>query len=335
MSELRVDPITGRWVVIAASRLARPSDYATPAPSPDVEDCPFCEGHEGRTPAEIEAVRRADSGADRPGWSVRTIPNKFPTLAREAPLPSGPGGDEAHAARPGTGIHEVIIQNPRHGPGLPFLTAEHRRSIFGMFRQRVRALGEEPGVRSVLLFENAGPESGGTLYHPHAQVVALPLVPPNLEEELAGAERWTLSHDGACGWESVARAERALRTRLVWEDPTLVAFAPWAPQYPYEVLVMATHHSARFSESSDEEIDRLAEVVPAVLRAILKVEPRASYNYFLHTLPGTGPSPGFHWHFHIAPRLVRPDGFELGTGIPVNPMAPEGAAQDLRSNWDL
>ncbi len=236
-------------------------------------------------------MRRADSGADRPGWSVRTIPNKFPTLAREAPLPSGPGGDEAHAARPGTGIHEVIIQNPRHGPGLPFLTAEHRRSIFGMFRQRVRALGEEPGVRSVLLFENAGPESGGTLYHPHAQVVALPLVPPNLEEELAGAERWTLSHDGACGWESVARAERALRTRLVWEDPTLVAFAPWAPQYPYEVLVMATHHSARFSESSDEEIDRLAEVVPAVLRAILKVEPRASVQLLPTHAPGDRTEP--------------------------------------------
>jgi len=237
--------------------------------------------------------------------------------------------------RPGSGVHEVIIQNPRHAPGLPFLRPEHRRSIFETFRNRVRALGLEPTVRSVLLFENSGPESGGTLYHPHSQAVALPLLPPALEEETSGADRWRKSHDGACVWEAMGTTERTLRTRLVWEDDALVALAPWASHYPFETMVMAHRHSPSFSEVSDVELDRLADVIPGLLRALLKVEPGASYNYFLHSAPAPGGNAGFHWHFHLAPRLVRPDGFELGSGISVNPVAPEAAAEAIRSALDL
>ncbi len=276
-------------------------------------------------------MQRAGSGADQPGWTVRTIPNKFPTVTRDAAAVPGSAGSGMFEGRAGSGIHEVIIQSPRHSPTLPFLSPAHQRSIFGMFRERFRALSAEPGIQSVVLFENVGPESGGTLFHPHSQAVALPLVPPALAEEVAGGKRWTRSHDGACVWESMGSAERNLRTRLVWEDDTLLAFAPWASHYPYELLVMPLHHSPSFSEASELDLDRLADVMPRLLGAILKVEPRASYNYFLHSAPVPGDPVDFHWHWHLAPRLIRPDGFELGSGLSVNPVAPESAAEQVRS----
>ncbi len=259
------------------------------------------------------------------------IPNRFPTVARDAAPVAKSNPSDLFPRLPGTGIHEVIIQSPNHEPALPLLPFEHRRRIFEMYRRRFRALASEPAIKSVLLFENGGPESGGTLYHPHGQAVALPMISPILEEEMAGAAQWASSHEGACVWDSIASAERSLRVRLVSEDESLIAFAPWASHYPYEVVVMPVRHATSFSEASEEELNRLAEVIPELLRALLQIESHGSYNYFLHsTSTGTKSPNPFHWHFHLAPRLVRPDGFELGAGIAVNPVRPEVAAERLR-----
>jgi UDPglucose--hexose-1-phosphate uridylyltransferase len=332
VSEFRKDPITGQWVIVAENRLARPNEYASMAAPPGSEDCPFCEGREERTPPEIEAVRRPGTGADQPGWTVRTIPNKFPTVARTASRIPATGEIEELSALPGTGVHEVIIQSPRHEPLMPFLPLDHRKSIVRTFRSRVRALSAEPQIQSVLLFENAGPESGGTLYHPHSQVVALPLVPPVLEEEVSGAERWGRSHNGACAWESIGTIEQSVRSRMVWEDRELLAFTPWASHFPFEMMILPRRHAASMSDATDAELDRLAEALSGLLRAFLKVEPHASYNYFLHNAPiPASNAEGFHWHWHLAPRVIRPDGFELGDGISVNPVSPESAAEAIRN----
>ena len=332
VSEFRSDPVTGKWVIVAENRLARPNEYASAAATPGSDDCPFCEGREARTPPEIEAVRWPGTSADKPGWTVRTIPNKFPTVARTASRVPAAGETEEFTAAPGTGVHEVIIQAPRHEPLMPFLPLDQRKSILHTFRNRVRALSTEPLIQSVLLFENAGPESGGTLYHPHSQVVALPLVPPVLEEEVSGAKRWARSHNGACVWESIGTIEQSVRSRLVWEDRELLAFAPWASHFPFEMMILPRRHAASISDATDAELDRLAEALPDLLRAFLKVQPQASYNYFLHNAPIPTSNEGvFHWHWHVAPRLIRPDGFELGDGISVNPVSPESAAEAIRT----
>jgi UDPglucose--hexose-1-phosphate uridylyltransferase len=332
VSELRKDPITGHWVIIAESRLARPNEYVAPAHPSLPGGCPFCEGQESRTPPEVAAVRNKGTPADGPGWSIRVIPNRFPTLAPAASAAATPQSASLLEARPGYGYHEVIIVSPRHEPGLAFLPVDHARAVVRMFRDRVAALAKKPQISAVLLFENFGPESGGTLMHPHAQVVATPVVPPVLEEKVDGMRRFSRKHPDTCLLETVAKEERSQKTRIVLDDGIFLTSTPFASAHPYEVLILPERHSTSIIEATDAELDRLAELLPAVLRSLFTVAPSFSYNFMVHCAPNPMKShPEFHWHIEIAPRLIRPDGFELGTGIAVNPVSPEAAASALRT----
>ena len=332
MSELRQDPITGRWVVIAEGRSVRPNEYATPARPSAPADCPFCEGQENRTPPEVAAIRPESTTTNGPGWTVRTIPNRFPTLAPDAPAVVPSRVPTLLEAQPGYGYHEVIIVSPRHEPAFPFLRADHVRTVVRMFRDRVAALAAKPRISAVLLFENYGPESGGTLVHPHAQIVATPVVPPVLVEEADGMRRFSKKQRGKCLLEAIRNEERRRKSRVLVDDGTFLALAPFASTHPYEILLLPQRHAATIAEATDTELDRLAELLPALLRAQIAMEPSLSYNYFVHGAPNPVKShPEFHWHVEIAPRLVRPDGFELGSGIAVNPVSPEAAALALRT----
>jgi UDPglucose--hexose-1-phosphate uridylyltransferase len=332
VSELRKDPITGHWVVIAESRLARPNEYVAPVRPSSPGDCPFCEGQESRTPPEVAAVRPQGSPADGPGWSVRVIPNRFPTLSPNAPSAVTPPPATLLEARPGYGYHEVIVVSPRHDPGLAYLPVDHARAVVRMFRDRVATLAKKPRISAVLLFENFGPESGGTLMHPHAQVVATPVVPPVLGEKVDGLRRFSRKHADECLLETIAEEERSQKSRVVLDDGMFLTSTPFASAHPYEVLILPERHASSITEATDAELDRLAELLPTVLRSQFAVAPSFSYNFMVHGAPNPLKShPEFHWHIEIAPRLVRPDGFELGTGIAVNPVSPEGAASALRT----
>lgn len=329
MSEYRRDPITGRWRIIAEGRSARPNEYSGPPPARETDEhCPFCTGHESRTPPETAAVRDPNSVPDGPGWSVRAIPNRYPTVAADPEARAVPGAPPLET-RPATGVHEVVIESPHHAPDLPYLAADQRRRLFRFLRERVRALAARPGLDSILVFENRGSESGGTLPHPHAQIVATGLVPPRLEEERAAFARGDPPGSGGCLLEAIVERERATGARIVEEDRLFTAFAPFASEYPYEVWIVPRRHAAQFSDATDAETDHLAELLPSLLRTLDEIRARPSYNWFVHGAR-EGPSTPFHWHVEIAPRLVRADGYEVGSGVMVNPVAPETAAADYR-----
>jgi UDPglucose--hexose-1-phosphate uridylyltransferase len=329
VSELRKDPFTGRWAVIAEGRGARPNEHATRPPRATADpDCPFCEGHEDRTPAERAALRPTGSSADGPGWTARAIPNKFPSLG-------GPRGGSPPASRgpifetyPADGVHEVIIESPTHSPSLAGLPQPHRRALFRFFRDRVRAVESDPSVASVLLFENWGPESGGTLWHPHAQLAGFPRVPT----ELAAEERRFAATDG-CLLEDVTDAELGDGRREVVLDPLFAVITPFGSEHPYELRLVPRAHRSSFASATDAEVDRLADLLPALLGAIDRVAPGGSYNWYVHGA-GRSTPPGFHWHLDIVPRVVRPDGFELGSGWMVNPVPPEVAATRVGAALD-
>ncbi len=318
--------------MIAEGRSARPSEGGIPTSPSSAADCPFCEGHENQTPPEVAAVRREGTPADGPGWTLRTIPNRFPTLAPTAPREARGTASTLFEATPGYGHHEVIIESPRHDPGFPFLPADQTREAVRMFRDRVAALTTKRRVRAVLLFENYGPESGGSLMHPHAQVVATPIVPPILAEEAAAMRRFSRNHPRECLLEAIANEERRQRTRVVLDDGVFLAVAPFASAHPYEILLVPRRHAATITEATNTELAQLGETLPALLRAELAVDRSLSYNFFVHLAPlPPKSSSGFHWHVEIAPRLVRPDGFDIGTGIAMNPVPPEAAAAALRA----
>lgn len=331
MSELRQDPITGRWVVIAEGRSARPDEYrGRPSPAP-AGDCPFCEGNESRTPAELAAFGPPGRTPNSVGWTVRSIPNRFPTLLGPVVPDSGAEDRGVGSRLPAHGFHEVIIMGPRHTPEFAQYPADRAAEVLRMGRDRAGDFASRAGVRSVVLFENSGPESGGTLTHPHAQLLGLPVVPPELEEERSGAERFARAANVPCAAEAVAQRELSAGERLVWTGPHLVVVTPYASGLPYELRVHPRRHAASFADASEGELIELADVLPRLLRSLRTLVPGVSYNFVTRSggAPGAG-SDGFHWHLDLLPRLVRPDGFEIGTGIPVNPIPPEVAAARYR-----
>ncbi len=319
MSELRRDPFTGRWVVIAEGRSARPNEHAGRPPRAETDpNCPFCEGHEDRTPPETVALRPGGGAPNTPGWTIRAIPNKFPTFGGSGP--AGGGSSRGLDFRPGRGVHEVVIESPSHAPAMPALSPERLGVLFRFLRDRVRAIEQVPDVQSVLLFENWGPESGGTLWHPHAQIVGVPQVPARLEEE-----QRRFGEGGPCLLEEVTASERRHGSRVIVDEPVLTLSTPYGSAHPYEMRLVPRQHRASFGAATDEEVAALAELLPASLRALEAVQPGLSYNWFVHG-GGRATPATFHWHVEVVPRLVRPDGFELGSELPVNPVPPESAA---------
>ena len=332
VTEFRTDPITGRVAIVVPGRSARPNDHAFSPPTESVDaGCPFCEGNEEKTPPELAVFAPPGRTPNARGWYVRTISNRFPTVAAEPIPPDGRSEDASLDRRPAVGHHEVVIESPTHAPTLAFLPPEQVVRVVRMCRDRVRYLSSLPHVGSVTLFENTGPESGGSLWHPHAQIVTVPDLSPSLREEVEGAARYRTRWGGECAFEEVRRAEQRDGHRRVFEEGGFAAYTPFASSVPYEVRVMPVRHSPSFSEMSDAEADALAGRLAALLRAFLTVLPGASYNFVVRSPIGPfAESERYHWHLDILPRLVRPDGFDLGSGYNVNTVLPEVAAEALR-----
>jgi UDPglucose--hexose-1-phosphate uridylyltransferase len=333
MTEIRRDPITGRCAIIVPGRSARPNEHAVPSPVQSADsNCPFCEGNESRTPSELAAIGPEGRRANEKGWYVRTIPNRFPTVALEAGEVEHPGAAQGFETRPAVGYHEVVIESPTHSPLLPFLPREQVERALTMCRDRLRVLSGHALVGSVTLFENAGPESGGSLWHPHAQLVTVPELSPALEEELEGSERYRDQTKAECAFEAVRHAELGDGRRVVFDTGGFTAYAPFASAVPFEVRLMPNRHSPTLAEATDEEIRSLSERLPSLLRALLGLLPGASYNFVVRIPVGRSPATHrYHWHLDVLPRLVRPDGFDLGSGYAVNTVPPEDAAAALRT----
>ena len=335
MNELRRDAITGRGVIVVPGRSARPNEHAaSPSAAANDAGCPFCAGNEATTPPELAAIGPPGRMANAPGWFVRTIPNKFPTVSDQPPASEGrPTGtadrfERAHAF----GYHEVVIASPTHTPLLPFLPPEQMVRVVRMCRDRVRHLSSLAPVGSVTLFENEGPESGGSLWHPHLQLVTVPGRTPALEEEMQGAQRFCETAGATCAFEEVARAELAERTRVVFASAQFLGYAPFASAAPYEVRILPIRHGASLGGLADADIEPLARDLSAVLRALLTLLPGASYNLVARAPVGPSAETGrYHWHLDVIPRLVRPDGSDLGSGLAVNTVPPEVAAEALRT----
>lgn len=331
--EFRTDPISGRVAILVPGRSARPNEHAMVPPSVSADpNCPFCEGNEGTTPAEVAVVAPAGRPPNSPGWYVRTIPNRFPTVTTDVGPSSTHPGNSRPSGLPAFGYHEVVIESPNHSPSLGLLAPEQVARVIRTCRDRVRELSRRPRVGTVTLFENTGPESGGSLWHPHAQLVSVPELAPALRDELERAEAYRARTGARCAFEAVYEEELRSSERRVFESAGFVGYTPFASAVPFEVRVFPHRHMRSFGEMTDEEATMLAADLSALLKAFLVTLPGASYNFVVRC-PGVG-VPGteeYHWHLDFLPRLIRPDGFDLGSGYSVNTVLPEVAAETLRA----
>ena len=335
MPQLRKNPITREWVIIATERSRRPSDFAQvedtdPASRPaHNETCPFCLGNEEKTPPEVLAFRSAPENPNTPGWWVRVIPNKFAALAIEGELDRS--GYGMYDFMNGVGAHEVIVETPEHNKCMATIAPRQAEEVWWAITQRMLDLQRDPRFKYICLFRNHGRVAGTSLEHPHSQMVALPMVPMDVMQEIHGADYYHDYHD-RCIFCDMIRQELNFGKRIVTETEDFVAFEPFAPRMPFETWIMPKRHSRSFVDDAEETIPGFVKVLQDSLGRIGKTLNNPPYNYVLHTAPFDAEKEHcYHWHLEILPRLTIAAGFEMGTGMYINVTTPEDAAEHLRA----
>ncbi|MCM8777648.1 MAG: DUF4931 domain-containing protein [Candidatus Omnitrophica bacterium] len=342
MSELRKDPVIGRWVVIATDRKFRPSDFVTVSEVTQETFCPFCPGNEDKTPPEIFAIRYGNTPANTPGWEVRVVPNKFPALRIEGDI--NRRGMGMYDMMNGIGAHEVIIETPLHKNSANELMDIKDFSLTTMiniletYQTRCIDLKKDSRFRYILVFKNFGKEAGASLSHPHSQLIVTPVVPKRVKEELNGA-KWYYEYKERCVWCDIMNQEIDSGKRIVEQNSSFIVIAPFASRFPFELSVLPLRHSPDFDTITPKEKELLGEIILKTFKKIGKGLNNPSYNFMIHTAPCRFQRPGYwqtiekdyHWHIEIIPRLVKQGGFEWGTGFYINPTPPEEAADFLKS----
>ncbi len=327
MPEFRKDPVTGRWVIIAAERAKRPQIYRSNGARGDPGSCPFCPGNEAMTPPEVLAYRNHETAIDAPGWSVRVVPNKYPALVAEGRWIGQNTG--LYESMQGLGSHEVIIETPDHIVNMATLDEAQIAEVLRAYSQRMLALREDARWRSILVYKNQGAAAGATLEHIHSQLIALPAVPQEIVGEVEGAKGHFAATQRCIYCEIIAQ-EKNDKRRIVAEHERFIAFCPFASRFPYETWIFPKAHESSFEEASAPELSDLARALKEILSRLdlgLKTPP---FNYILHTNPRDGARNSYHWHMEIMPKLTQVAGFEWGSGCTINPLAPEDAASVLR-----
>ena len=331
MPELRKDPVVGRWVVISTERGQKPSDFSSRVEEKKAEaTCPFCAGREGATPTEVMAVRPPGSERNKPGWSVRVVPNKFPALQVEGDLARRAEGlyDRMH----GVGAHEVIIETPEHTPDFADLKEEQIARVLSAFRERLSDLRNDRRLRYGLVFKNHGEAAGASLEHTHSQLIATPILPKAVQEELEGARLYYELKE-RCVFCDIVDQETAEGNgrRVVSSSPRFVTLVPFAARFPFEVWLLPRRHEPVFEAGGADQDRELAGILRDLLQRLNLALDRPPYNLVIHTSPyRDSDHEYYHWHIEIMPKLTKIAGFEWGSGFYINPTPPEDAAAFLR-----
>ncbi|MDH3258289.1 MAG: galactose-1-phosphate uridylyltransferase, partial [Deltaproteobacteria bacterium] len=231
MPELRKDPITGRWVIISSERAKRPHDFAQDTVKRKGGLCPLCPGNERMTPQEVFAVRGDGSSPNQPGWKIRVVPNKFPALMIEGD--QGKGAEGIYDRMNGVGAHEVILETPDHDKDMFDFDIKDVENVIIAYRQRVLDLKQDTRFKYVLIFKNHGQEAGASLEHSHSQLIALPIVPKRVSEEMVGGYNYFRFRD-RCVYCDIVDQELSGKERMVDENADFVSVAPYAPRFPFE-----------------------------------------------------------------------------------------------------
>lgn len=319
---MRLNPLNGRWVTIVPDRAERPSDFAKRDRSSEFETgrpCPFCPGNEEETPPALET--RGTDGA----WSMRVIPNRYPAF----------DGDEAfavhnlgpvHVKADASGIHEVFVYSPEHSGGLHDLDDEQAAEFMMVLKRRLLEHAALPFVRYTQVIVNHGREAGASVAHPHGQILGLPFVPGEVLDE----ERAFARFAGGSLLETTIEAELAADQRIVIANDDVVVMCPFASGVPYEMLILPREQHGHLQDASDESLAAVGMAIRDAIGHLQATLGDVAYNLGIHTAPHqhTG---DYHWHVHIWPQVTTQAGFERGTGVMINIVAPEEAAATLRS----
>lgn len=329
MSEIRQNRLTGEWVIIAPERANRGGNLKHP-PLPEElptldANCPFCPGNEAVAGQEV--FRVADPRGE---WVLRSIVNKFSVLSPSGAVSPAESAVPGHESVNGVGLHEVLVEGREHHLTAGLFSIARVEQILRAYRHRFQAFYADPRVRHVIVFKNHGADAGASQQHPHSQIVGLPIVPGQVMDRLDRARR-TFDESGRCLACTLIQQETEQACRIVAENASFIVFVPYAALSPYHLWIFPKAHAACFSEMPEEHLPALAEIVRTILAKLHGLLRNPPFNLVLRSLgPADKTASHFHWYISIVARVNKTAGFELGTGMYVNPSRPEVCAQALR-----
>jgi len=328
MPELRQNPITKQWVIIATERARRPHEFiqkrqnADPPPAYSAK-CPFCPGNEHLAPPESLRIARDAT------WQVRVVPNKFAALSSEGEVYRKTDGLKRTVG--GIGVHEVVVETPDHSATTALLREDEVETILQCYKERYFTLTNDPRIENVTIFKNHGASAGTSLEHPHSQIIATPIIPPDIRNRMEAALRF-YDDCGECLFCKVMIEELADGTRMVHETEHFVSFIPFASLTPFSMWIYPRRHMASYGEIHPEEMRDLARMLRVVLAKVYHGLGNPDFNYVIRTAPSENRyCRYYHWYMSLIPRLTKTAGFELGSGMYINTTLPEANAEFLRN----
>lgn len=328
MPELRQNFFTKEWVIISTERARRPEELVRARPTLNLpaflESCPFCPGNESKSPGELS--RHPTHSSE--GWTIRVVPNKFAALSRE--VQPARSSQDVWRRIEGFGFHEVIIESPDHGSCMAILSDEQVADVLRVYKERYNLLGMDRRINHVTIFKNHGADAGASQAHPHSQLIATPVIPSQVRYRLQEALRY-YDEEGKCMYCHTVDREVAERTRVVVENSHFVAMEVFASATPFATHIFPLRHMASFGDISTAEIADLASILRTLLVKIYFGLGNPDFNLTIRSAPSDYASARhFHWYVSVIPRLTRTAGFELGSGMFINSVLPEAAAEFLR-----
>src|SRR5262245_4567911 len=324
MPEFRKDPTSDRWVIIATERAKRPAHGEASENGP----CPFCAGNENMTPPEVLVFRDQSDPSSLSNWTVRVVPNKYPALVSDGSRLETI--NENYEAGTGTGAHEVIIESPHHVTDVTLLSESQLAAVLRIYRTRIMELRTDKRFRYILIYKNQGSEAGATLEHVHSQLIAMPMIPQLILEEINTAKNYYQANR-RCVFCDVIEKETGSE-RFVTENARYLVICPFAPRFPYETWILPKQHASLFERNTQPDDVDLARILRETLVRLNRSLGSPAFNYFIHSNSlDQGENNAYHWHIEIIPKLIQVGGFEWGSGSYINTVTPEQSARSLRA----
>ena len=323
-NHLRLDPLTGRWIIVSKERANRPTNFA-PSEKAAIAvtgtSCPFCKG------ASEEAGKGYPS--DDSSWQVKVIPNKYPCFSGQDPFVVT-HVEPVFIEAPASGIHEVIVLSPNHDKDWASLNNEEVFILMSAIQDRMQEHITQKGLRYSQVIVNQGKNAGASIEHPHAQLISIPFLPRELTDEQGGFARFA----GGCLLCTTIDIERRVNYRITLEDDQAVAMCPFWSGVPFESLIIPKQHTQHLWDSTENILFSVGVLIRDTLKVVKAINGNLSYNIVFHSGPhrisGT-----FHWHVHIYPQLTTQAGLEKGSGLLVNVVPPEQAAQEIKQYYSV
>lgn len=336
ISELRQDLVSGDWVLIATGRARRPNEFARRPVRGEVEakaGCPFerllpsARLVYDRAGVAHKSVAKNRSSLVREWW-VQVVPNKYPAFGHGACALERTVGP--YRWQDGVGFHEVVISRD-HTRSIAEMSVPEVSSLIRAYRDRYLALKEDECVQYISIFHNHGRAAGATISHPHSQIIAVPVIPPDVARSIRGSAIY-FGNNRECVHCRMLRYELEDGRRIIHENQDFVALCPFVSRSAFEVRIFPLRHEPDFETIADPAIRSLAGALRTALAKLSRGLARPAYNFFIHTTPASvvGAARYYHWHVEIIPKTAVWAGFEIGTGIEISTISPEAAAAFLR-----